>query len=89
MYFTASACGRARHISWSRDSRREDYRGRNAIEVWIGTLQAQPELASGISTSPPAGTMLIQQPGRELRDKGLVLPSFALAIITPPLRQKR
>ncbi len=27
-------------------------------------LQLHPELASGISTSPPAGIMLIQHPGR-------------------------
>ena len=45
--------------------------GRNAIEVWIGYAQTQPELASGRTTSPPAGITLIQQPGRltELSDR--------------------
>ena len=30
----------------------------------MAKLQVHPELASGTSSSPPAGIMLIQQPGR-------------------------
>ena len=39
------------------------YRGRKAIEVCSEKSQTQPELASGINTNPPAGIILIQQPG--------------------------
>ena len=42
----------------------QGFRGRNARDVWMAKLQVHPELASGTSNSPPAGIMLIQQPGR-------------------------
>ena len=34
------------------------------MEVWSGKSHEQPLLASGINNSPPAGIILIQQPGR-------------------------
>ena len=44
-------------------SRTRYYLGTKAIEVCKGKPQVQPELLSGIRTSPPAGMILIQQPG--------------------------
>ena len=37
--------------------------GRKAIDVCTAKLHWQPELASGMSSRPEAGIMLIQQPG--------------------------
>src|SRR5579862_4397607 len=38
--------------------------------------QVQPELASGMRTIPPAGMMLIQQPGRVTLDKLICFSDF-------------
>jgi hypothetical protein len=39
-------------------------RGTNTVVHWTAMGQTQPELASGIMTSPLAGMQLIQHPGR-------------------------
>src|SRR5207245_595765 len=41
-----------------------DATGMRANDVCTEKLQVHPELASGASSSPPAGIRLIQQPGR-------------------------
>ncbi len=35
------------------------------MEVWSGKSHVHPELPSGMRSSPDAGMMLIQQPGRD------------------------
>ena len=42
------------------------FRGKNPIEACTPKLHVHPELASGTSSIPLAGIMLIQQPGREI-----------------------
>ena len=37
---------------------------RAQVQAWMEKAQVQPELASGMRSSPPAGMALIQQPGR-------------------------
>jgi hypothetical protein len=62
--------------------------GANAIEVWIARSQLQPELASGISSIPLAGIMLIQHPGRLTAVTFVFVPLARSHIVAVPARKK-
>ena len=55
----------------------------------MGKLQVQPELASGISSSPPAGIILIQQPGRVTSVTLLSFPVAKSHMVGFPARKKQ
>ena len=59
------------------------------MDVWMGKLHVQPELASGISSRPPAGIMLIQHPGRLTSVTLLILPVARSHIVGFPARKKQ
>ena len=65
------------------------YSGINAIDDWIAKLQVQPELASGISSRPPAGITLIQHPGRLTWVILLFSPVARLHMVGFPARKKK
>ena len=62
--------------------------GIKAIEVCKGKLHVQPLLASGINKRPPAGIVLIQQPGRLTKFTLAFFPVARLHIVGFPARKK-
>src|SRR5687767_2856802 len=79
-------------VSWRHhklDSTIYGFSGAKAAEPWTPKLQLQPELPSGMRRSPPAGIMLIQQPGRVAEVRPTSFPARRSKAMAVWSRKKR